>query len=203
MFEIGEILRLIEKDLTNSLEFEGLTRAEKDYENRKFFARSLSCPMNSEEMTEVVKGLKKVIIESIKKECGSLENVTFIIRNVESLKDNDTDKYLMRGCIHFGKEETESTNGFILESCPQLVNSIYADGREAQNECGNSSTDEKCSEVKDCPFKKVAENLLRVVKANHCSNCDGCGYDNGCGDTECGTHTAYKCLDLLGLQCSD
>jgi hypothetical protein len=91
-------------------------------------------------------------------------------------------------------------NKFIVKGCYNLVNSIYADGREAQNECGYSEEDEKCANIEECPFKKVAENLLKVVSADVCSNCDGCGYDNGCLDDNCGTYAAHKCLDLLQVE---
>ena len=89
---------------------------------------------------------------------------------------------------------------FIVKSCYHLVNSVYADGREAHNECGNSLTDEKCYEVKDCPYKQVVENLLRVVNHQLCNRCDGIGYDEGCLDDECGTYAAHKCLDLLDIE---
>ena len=36
-----------------------------------------------------------------------------------------------------------------------------------------------------------------VVYACHCDNCDGCGYYNGCQDTECGTYQAFKILELI------
>lgn len=44
---------------------------------------------------------------------------------------------------------------------------------------------------------KIKENLNSVAFACHCDNCDGCGYYNGCRDTECGTYQAIKCLELL------
>ena len=83
------------------------------------------------------------------------------------------------------------------------MNSVYADGQEAHNECGNSLMDEKCYEVKDCPFKQIAENLLKVVEDPACSRCDGIGYEEGCLDDECGTYAAYKCLDLLDIEFVD
>jgi hypothetical protein len=89
---------------------------------------------------------------------------------------------------------------FIIKSCFHLVNSIYADGHEAVHECGNSLLDEKCKDVKDCPYKKIAEKLLKVVNAGTCNYCDGCGYDEGCADEECGVHAAHECLDLLNLE---
>lgn len=89
---------------------------------------------------------------------------------------------------------------FVVRACNNLMNSYYADGREAHNECGNSLTDEKCCDVKDCFIKQIAENLLKVVRENMCSNCDGCGYDEGCADKACGTYEAHKSLDLLDIE---
>ena len=89
---------------------------------------------------------------------------------------------------------------FILKGCRNLVHSVYADGCEVNNECGVSPIDEKCANVEDCPFKQVAENLLKVVNAQVCNNCDGCGYENGCLDDDCGTYAAHKCLDLLQVE---
>lgn len=91
-------------------------------------------------------------------------------------------------------------NKFILKGCYNLVSSFYADGCTANNECGVSVLDEKCANVKGCPFKQVAENLLKVVNEDLCNNCDGCGYGNGCLDEGCGTYEAHKCLDLLQIE---
>ena len=101
------------------------------------------------------------------------------------------------------QNKKERSTVFIVKSCPQLMNSVYADGREAYGECGSSVTDEKCYEVKNCPFRQVAENLLRVVNHQLCGRCDGIGYEGGCLDDECGTYAAYKCLDLLGMEFTD
>lgn len=89
---------------------------------------------------------------------------------------------------------------FIVKSCYHLMNSVYADGREAHNECGNSLTDEKCCNIEDCHLKQIANNLLKVIRADVCSRCDGCGYDNGCADDDCGTYVANKCLELLDVE---
>lgn len=89
---------------------------------------------------------------------------------------------------------------YIIKNCPHLVNVVYADGREVCNECGESSEDKKCVEVKNCLFKQIADNLLRVVNADLCNNCDGCGYDEGCLDDNCGTYEAYRCLELLDIE---
>lgn len=57
-----------------------------------------------------------------------------------------------------------------------------------------------CPEITDCPLKQIVENLRQVAYAGHCDSCDGCGYYNGCGDTECGTYQALKSLELLDIQ---
>lgn len=92
---------------------------------------------------------------------------------------------------------------FIVRSCCHLMNSTYADGREINDECGNTLEDIKCQDVKDCPFKQVAEHLLRVVNSQVCNRCDGVGYDGGCMDKDCGTYVAHKCLDLLDVEFID
>lgn len=57
-----------------------------------------------------------------------------------------------------------------------------------------------CKDITDCLLKQIAENLRQVAYACHCDSCDGCGYYNGCGDTECGTYQALKSLELLDIQ---
>ena len=94
-------------------------------------------------------------------------------------------------------------NEFIIKSCHELVDSVYADGREFCNECGRSVEDKKCQEVADCYLKEIAENLLKVVNSGLCGNCDGCGYDSGCSDDKCGVYVAHKCLDLLSIEFID
>ncbi len=89
---------------------------------------------------------------------------------------------------------------FIVRACNNLMNSYYADGREAHYECAESSKDEKCYNITDCYLKQIAENLLKVVRENTCSRCDGCGYDEGCADSACGTHAAHRSLDLLDIE---
>lgn len=63
-------------------------------------------------------------------------------------------------------------------------------------------SDEDCRLKNDCLLKKVADKLLKVVREDTCSRCDGCGYDaeNGCQDSSCGTYQAYECLELLGIE---
>lgn len=89
---------------------------------------------------------------------------------------------------------------FIIRGCPCLVNSFYADGRAAKNECGDSIKDEKCLDIDNCLLKQIANYLLKVVNEDTCNNCDGCGYFEGCLDESCGTYAAQKCLELLKLE---
>ena len=89
---------------------------------------------------------------------------------------------------------------FVIKNCFHLMNSVYADGRETYNECGDSLTDEKCVDRDDCFLKKIANNLMEVVKDPTCNRCDGVGYENGCADTSCGTYEAYKCIELLDIE---
>jgi hypothetical protein len=101
------------------------------------------------------------------------------------------------------KEVNEKMNKFIIKSCFHLVNSVYADGKEVENECGDSLLNEKCVDREDCYMKQIASKLLAVVEDNLCSSCDGCGYDRGCADKICGTHAAHECLDLLKIEFID
>lgn len=57
-----------------------------------------------------------------------------------------------------------------------------------------------CQSCTDCVMKQIVENLRQVAYACHCDSCDGCGYYNGCGDSECGTYQALKSLELLDIQ---
>ena len=66
----------------------------------------------------------------------------------------------------------------------------------------NLCSDEDCKAKNDCLMKKIAHNLLKVVKDDACNRCDGCGYDldSGCQDDTCGTFAAFECLELLGIE---
>ncbi len=46
-------------------------------------------------------------------------------------------------------------------------------------------------------YREIMERCRAVVYACHCDCCDGVGYDEGCGDTECGTYQCRKILELL------
>ena len=89
---------------------------------------------------------------------------------------------------------------FIIGSCSNLVESIYADGTKTCHECANSASDQKCYEVINCPFRNVAEKLLKVANEQQCNNCDGAGYDEGCADISCGTHAAWECLKVMEVK---
>ena len=88
----------------------------------------------------------------------------------------------------------------IIKKCPQLMDAYFGDGRNEKEVCGLCVNDEKCRDKEDCVMKQVANNLLTVVRAQLCNNCDGCGYFFGCQDKECGTYQANKCLELLGVE---
>lgn len=92
---------------------------------------------------------------------------------------------------------------YVIKSCFGLCTSVYADGKEVEYECSNSTENEKCYEVENCSNRKLASCLLKVVEDSACKRCDGCGYDEGCADESCGTWAAYKCLDILNLEFID
>lgn len=43
----------------------------------------------------------------------------------------------------------------------------------------------------------IKEIAQRVINADHCANCDGIGFDNGCGDMSCGTFASNIILELI------
>ena len=88
---------------------------------------------------------------------------------------------------------------FVVKSCTSLAHSYYADGREISGEC-MKDIERKCLDIENCYLKQIARNLMKVVEANLCENCDGCGYAEGCLDTDCGTYQAHKCLELLNIE---
>ena len=80
---------------------------------------------------------------------------------------------------------------YIIENCPCYSSKYeYCLGRATKY----------CKDAIYCPIKRIVENLRQVAYAGHCDNCDGCGYDSGCSDTECGTYQALKSLELLDIQ---
>jgi len=46
-------------------------------------------------------------------------------------------------------------------------------------------------------LEKVRSNMQKVIDSQLCSSCDGCGYDNGCNDTECGFYQANKSIYII------
>lgn len=78
---------------------------------------------------------------------------------------------------------------YIIKNCPLNCN----------GECPDVKTG-YCQDKPDCLLKQIVENLKQVVYACHCDNCDGCGFYEGCSDTECGTYQALKSLELLDIQ---
>ena len=207
---IEDAISFMEQELAVELKKAGLKEVEADcMDYKRWFAKSFRCPVSAEELKQEAEDLKEKILVALREEkVKNFENVTFNIKNVEYIQDNDTGVYLVRGTINFEEDEVKEVppaikDKFIVKSCYHLSNSVYADGREAHNECGNSLTDKKCADVDNCYLKQIAQNLLKVVNANVCNNCDGCGYEWGCADEDCGTYAAHKCLDLLRIEFED
>ena len=203
--DVGAAVKFIEGQLAGKLKEDGLKEVKADFmSHKRWFARSFYCPISADELQQVVLDVKNRIFEAIREEnIKNFENVIFTIKNVEHVQDRDTGIYIMQGTVYFEEDEVKASlneRRFIIGNCCNLVNSIYADGREAQNECGWDPGDEKCIDVQDCPFKQVVERLLKVVNSDTCSRCDGCGYNDGCADSSCGTHAARECLELLGVE---
>lgn len=206
LYDIGSAVMFIEEVLIDELKKEGLEEVSSaDFMNcKRWFAESFRCPISAEELRRIVAHAKDRVLMALREEgIKNSGDAIFTIKNVEYIQDRYTGDYIMRCTIYFEEDKSEASpmeGKFIIRNCCNLVNSIYADGHEAQNECGYSEEDEKCADVQDCPFKQVAERLLRVVNSDACSRCDGCGYGDGCADNDCGTHAAYECLDLLQIE---
>jgi len=81
---------------------------------------------------------------------------------------------------------------YIIKNCP-----AYDEFLQEPN-CNINSCD--CKDVTNCLIKQIVEKLKQVAYACHCDNCDGCGYYEGCVDTECGTYQALSILDLLEIE---
>jgi hypothetical protein len=84
-------------------------------------------------------------------------------------------------------------NKFKVLNCP-----AYASNGEYYDCWINQDT--WCENIDSCIMKKIIKNLETVINEQLCYNCDGCGYDGGCGDTSCGTYQAYKSLELLNIK---
>lgn len=83
---------------------------------------------------------------------------------------------------------------YIVKNCPSLR--ITKTGIAV--ECGRYAG--FCQENTYCVIKKIVENMKLVISANHCNNCDGCGYEAGCKDVDCGTYQAFNTLELLKIK---
>lgn len=82
---------------------------------------------------------------------------------------------------------------YIVKNCPAYVkNGKYYD-------CWINQ-DTWCENIDSCIMKKIIKNLETVINGELCYNCDGCGYDNGCEDTDCGMYQAQKSLELLKIE---
>lgn len=79
---------------------------------------------------------------------------------------------------------------YIIKNCPMYFHS------NCYGHTGNCD----CSDCTDCVMKQIVNNLKLVAILDHCANCDGVGYGNGCKYTGCGTYQAVKSLELLDIQ---
>ena len=46
----------------------------------------------------------------------------------------------------------------------------------------------------------IKELLEPVLHSGKCSRCDGCGVDEGCGDTKCGMFAATRIMELINAE---
>ena len=169
LYDIGSAVMFIEEVLIDELKKEGLEEVSSaDFMNcKRWFAESFRCPVSAEELRRIVAHAKDRVLTALKEEgIKNSGDAIFTIKNVEYIQDRDTGDYIMRCTIYFEEDEPEvsSMKGkFIIRNCRNLVNSVYADGREAQNECGYSEEDEKCADVQNCPFKQVVDFASRIA----------------------------------------
>jgi hypothetical protein len=90
---------------------------------------------------------------------------------------------------------------YIVKNCPAYeYNEEWNHHICKRNLAVYETTCDTCPECSDCTMKQIVENLRQVAYACHCDSCDGSGYYNGCGDTECGTYQALKSMELLDIQ---
>lgn len=83
---------------------------------------------------------------------------------------------------------------YIIKNCH-----CYEDEGTFYN-CVNERIEGDCQDCTDCVLKQIVNNLKLVAILDHCTNCDGVGYGNGCAYTGCGTYQALKSLELLDIQ---
>lgn len=98
---------------------------------------------------------------------------------------------------------------YVIKNCPALIkeafqnNQIDGIARTTQirkNLCFYN-TSLQCENINDCVMKKIVERLIKVCNENLCSRCDGCDWENGCGDKSCGTYQANDILtNLLDIE---
>jgi hypothetical protein len=82
---------------------------------------------------------------------------------------------------------------YIIKNCPCYTS------KGGYYDCW-ANQDTWCENITDCVLKQIVNNLKLVAILDHCSNCDGVGYGNGCAYTGCGTYQALKSLELLDIQ---
>ena len=142
LYDIGSAVMFIEEVLIDELKKEGLEEVSSaDFMNcKRWFAESFRCPISAEELRRIVAHAKDRVLTALREEgIKNSEDAIFTIKNVEYIQDRDTRDYIMRCTIYFEEDKAKSSstgNKFIIRNCCNLVNSVYADGREAQNECG-------------------------------------------------------------------
>lgn len=82
---------------------------------------------------------------------------------------------------------------YIIKNCPCCQYDNYCIGSD-------ELYPKKCQNIADCLLKHIVRKCKIVAYAGQCDNCDGCGYDNGCVDTECGTYQANEILQLMEIE---
>ena len=81
---------------------------------------------------------------------------------------------------------------YVIKNCPAL-------GFQIGYYCSDMA--DYCKNCTDCLLKKIVERLIKVCQENLCSRCDGCDWENGCGDKSCGTYQANEILtNLLDIE---
>ena len=81
----------------------------------------------------------------------------------------------------------------IIENCPAYKgNDYFSCSYDIMN---------PCQDINDCVMKQIVERLIKVCEEGLCSRCDGCDWENGCGDESCGTYQANEILTkVLAIQ---
>ena len=86
---------------------------------------------------------------------------------------------------------------YVIKNCDNYTN--FAKDWTCRSTIQNRKGCYCCEDITDCLFKRIVENLKTVINSNLCKNCDGCGYDYGCKDVNCGYYQAHKCWELIEI----